>query len=187
MTPTRKVAALLVLGLAVGVTPTAAQEPQDPRAPTAAQEPPEPRAPGWSALRVAKWSTTALAAAAAAYGFTMNRRGDARYEELERACLADPFACGLREPDGSYRDAELEARYQEVRRLDGRARDGLLASQVGVAVSVVLFVLDLRNARSPDDILYEPRRVEVRPHQDGGLELRLRLPVPATRAAQPTS
>lgn len=157
----------LPLLLALAAAPAAAQE-----APPVASSKPA----GWSALRVSKWSTAAVAAATAVYGFSMNRRSDARYARLERACLEDPETCEQRLPDGRYQDAALEAQYQEVRRLDRRARNGLLVSQVGVAASVVLFVLDLRNARAPDDILYEPRPLQVQPGRDGGVELRLRLP-----------
>lgn len=130
---------------------------------------------GWSALRISKWTAATLSAATAIYGFTMNREADDRYAQLERDCLADPDACRLRAPDGRYLADQLEAQYQEVLRYDRRARNGLLASQVGVAASVVLFVLDLRNARAPDDILYEPRSLQVGAGRDGGVELRLRL------------
>jgi hypothetical protein len=130
---------------------------------------------GWSALRISKWTVAGLSAAAAVYGFTMNREADDLYAQLERDCLADADACRLLGPDGRYLANELETQYQEVLRHDRRARNGLLASQLGVAASVVLFVLDLRNARAPDDILYEPRTLQVGAGRDGGVELRLRL------------
>lgn len=157
---------ILLLFLAAGAAPR----------PVAAQQSrPDSR---WSVLRISKWSLAAASAGAAVYGFTMNQRADSRYEALEGACMADPDVCRGRQADGSYTSAELEARYQEVRRLDRKARNGLLASQVGVAATVVLFIIDLRNARAPDDILYEPKPLQVSPRRDGGVELRLRLPVP---------
>lgn len=140
---------------------------------TIAHRPPPAR--GWSPLRVGKWAALGASAGAAVYGYRQNERADDRYAALERACVADPEACRPRTAGGQYESAELEAQYQEVRRLDRRARRALLVSQVGVAASVVLFIVDLRNARAPDDILYEPRPLEIGPARDGGIELRLTL------------
>jgi hypothetical protein len=111
-------------------------------------------------------------------GFTLNSSADDLYDDLERACVADPLVCRLRTPDGAYRSEELESRYQRVLDRDAGARTALLASQIGVATSVVLFILDLRNARGPEDIIYEPRTLEVSPRRDGGVELRLNLHAP---------
>jgi hypothetical protein len=148
------------------------------RAPLHAQQPAPERSPGWSMLRIAKWSTLALSTGAAVYGFTLNSGADDRYEELEQACVADPSVCRLRTPEGAYRSEDLERRYQDVLDRDRAARRALLASQVGVAASVVLFILDLRNARGPDDIIYDPPALEVSPRRDGAVELRLNLRSP---------
>lgn len=148
--------------------------------PAAAQQAPEPaaRESSWSALRIAKWSTLALSAGAAVVGFTLNSSADDLYDDLERACVADPLVCASRTPGGAYSAQELESLYQRVLDRDSRARTALLASQIGVAASVVLFILDLRNARGPEDIIYEPRTLELSPRRDGGVELRLNLPAP---------
>ncbi|HSJ14738.1 MAG TPA: hypothetical protein VK939_09985 [Longimicrobiales bacterium] len=143
-----------------------------------AQLEPVERPPAWSVLRVAKWSTLLLSAGAAIYGFTENERADNLYEELEQLCQAAPAECRARTPDGAYQAPELETRYQRVLDRDRTARTALLASQVGIAASVVLFILDLRNARPPDDIIYEPRPLQVGPARDGGMEVRLQLPAP---------
>ena len=145
-------------------------------APLPAQEPLPERPPSWSVLRIAKWSTLALSAGAAVYGFTLNSRADALYEDLEQACVADRVTCSLRTPAGAYQSPDLERRYQQVLDRDRGARSALLASQIGVAASVVLFIIDLRNARPPDDIIYEPQTLQVSPRRDGGVELRLTLP-----------
>lgn len=129
----------------------------------------------WSALRVAKWTTAAGAAGAAVYGVMQNRRADEQFEQLEQACVAEPSRCTERLPNGAYADAQLEARYQDVRSLDSRARTALIAGQVGVAASVVMFILDLRNSDGPENIPYEPGRLDVRRARDGGLSLTVRL------------
>lgn len=135
---------------------------------------------GWRPLAVAKWTTAAAAAGAAVYGVVQNRRADHQYEDLEQVCVEEPFRCEERLPNGAYADAELEARYQDVRDLDGRARAALIAGQIGVAASVVLFILDLRNSDGPQNIPYEPRTFDVMPARDGGLSLRLNLRLPAS-------
>lgn len=133
------------------------------------------RAGSWSALRVAKWTTAAGAAGAAVYGVMQNRRADEQFEQLEQVCVTETWRCVERLPSGAYADAELEARYQDVRSLDSRARMALIAGQAGVAASVVLFILDLRNSDGPENIPYEPRTLEVRPSRDGGMSLTVRM------------
>lgn len=132
----------------------------------------------WSALRVAKWTTGVTAAGLAVYGVVSNRRADEQFEALERACEDDPARCMELFPGGEYADAELEAQYQDVRSLDRRARASLIAGQVGIAASVVLFILDLRNSADPDNIPYEPRSLDIAPARDGGMSLRLTVPLP---------
>ncbi|CAN5854167.1 hypothetical protein BH23GEM9_BH23GEM9_18380 [soil metagenome] len=130
----------------------------------------------WRPLRVAKWSLTVASAGTALYGFANNRNADDAYAGLERLCGEDPDRCKDRLPGGGYADPLLEAEYQHIRSLDGRARTALIVSQVGVATSVVLFILDLRNRQPPPNIPYEPTRFEVGPASDGGLTLRVNLP-----------
>lgn len=138
---------------------------------------------GWTALRVAKWSTAGVAAGTALYGFINNQRADDRFESIERACVLEPARCADRLPGGAYADAELEVEYQDARAIDRRARTALIAGQIGVAASVVLFIVDLRNSDAPADIPYEPRTLDVSPSRDGGLSLQLNIRLPQNRQA----
>jgi hypothetical protein len=137
-------------------------------------------APGpspWRFLRVAKWAALTGAAGAAAYGFIHNGRADDRFRELERQCESDPVVCRDRLPDGSYRDPDFEAVYQDVLELDRRSRVALIAGQVGIATSVVLFLLDLGNERRPPDIPFNPGRLQLHPDPNGRVHLTLRFAV----------
>ena len=133
---------------------------------------------GWSMLRVAKWTTALAAAGTAIYGFTENQRADREYERLEQVCVDEPLRCDARLPNGAYTDADLEARYQDVRAIDRRARAALVAGQIGVAASVVMFIIDLRNSSPPANIPYEPRTFEMMPARDGGVSLRMNVRLP---------
>lgn len=125
----------------------------------------------WRALRVSKWATLLASAGAAGYGFTQNRAADREYEELERDCADAPLAC-VRSPDSdSYADAALESRYQRIVERDDRARVALLAGQVGVIASVVLFILDLPENTTPDDIPYDPKPLGFRLGSNGSMQL----------------
>lgn len=128
-------------------------------------------------IAVAKWSTLIGAAGAAAYGFIRNDQADDLYRDLELACNADRAVCGLRTSDGAYADPQLEAMYQDVLDRDRTSQRALIASQVGVAIGVVLFLLDLRSDDRPEDIPYEPRRIELAPARGGGLTLSATLRV----------
>ncbi len=130
----------------------------------------------WRPLRIAKWGTLAGAAGAALYGFLESGRADDAYDALENACEQDRTNCLRREPDGAYSDPALEAMYQDVRRLDRHTRTGLIASQVGLAASLVLFLLDLGNDGPPDDVPYRPPRFQFSPSREGA-ELGLRVPI----------
>jgi hypothetical protein len=138
----------------------------------------EPPRSDWRLLRVAKWTTATASAGLAVWGVVNNRRADQRFEALEQECLLDPARCEDRLPNGSYADPALEAQYQDVRDMDRNARTALIAGQVGLATSVVLFILDLRNNSGPSNIPYEPRRIDVTPARDGGMSLRLNLALP---------
>jgi hypothetical protein len=133
----------------------------------------------WHALRVAKWTVAAATAGTALYGFVSHNRADDLYRELELMCVADAPRCLSRTSSGAYTDAELEARYQEMRDVDRRARSALLAGQVGVAASVVLFILDLRNRNGPANIPYEPPGLSLQRAPDGGYAVGWRLAVSA--------
>lgn len=117
--------------------------------------------PSWSPLRVAKWSTLTIATAAVVYGFTQNRRADREYADIERVCQDIPNRCIRQADSDAFADQALESRYQTVVRRDQRARVALLAGQLGLAASVVLFVLDLPGSSSPPGIPYNPKPLRL--------------------------
>ena len=104
---------------------------------------------------VAKWVSLAVSASSAAYGFGVNGDADGLFRELQDTCDADPPRCSVRMADGSFTDVELEQRYQEVVRLDDRARAALIVGQLGIVATAVLFILDL-GGDGPPDIPYDP-------------------------------
>jgi len=131
---------------------------------------------GLTLLRVAKWGALIGAAGAGVYGFVQNHRADDRYRELEEFCQAEMFRCAQRTAAGEYEDPAFENRYQKVRSLDRRSHTALVLSQIGVASSVVLFLLDLGNAGPPTDIPYVPSGLEIAPAKNG-LKIGVRLNV----------
>ena len=118
-------------------------------------------APSWSVLRVAKWTTLLASTGAAVYGFTQNRVADREYEDIERLCQNEPVTCALKPGISEYADPALESRYQSVVDRDDRARLALLAGQIGLAATVLMFILDLPNNTTPEDIPYDPRRIRL--------------------------
>lgn len=141
----------------VSTTPALAQQAQSR---FAANQDTAANRPSWSVLRVAKWTSLLTSTGAAVYGFAQNRVADREYEDIERLCQDDPAACAT-QPGGGYLDAALEARYQSVVRRDDRARVALLAGQIGLAASVLMFILDLPESTTPDDIPYDPRPIRL--------------------------
>jgi hypothetical protein len=129
-------------------------------------------------LRIAKWTSLAASAGLAAYGFKENREADRNFATLEQMCVDNRAVCERRNGP-AYSDPDLESRYQKVRTLDHRSRNALLASQVGIAGTVLLFIFDLRHNRPARDIPYKPdtSALEVLPGRDGGLQLSFTLPL----------
>lgn len=166
---TRALLAALVL---CGGTRLAAQNavPAPPADSTAANSP----RTGIRPIAVAKWTALAGTVAAAVYGYRENRQADTRFDQLDRLCQEQPDRCQARTASGAYQDAELEARFQEVKRLDHRAALGLVGAEVGVAAALTLFLLDLHHASgNPPDIPYHPPRIQLVPRPDGvGLRIR---------------
>lgn len=165
---------LTALALAALAAPVSAQ-----RAPLrieTAQDTVRAARSGWSVMRVVKWSAALASAGAAAYGFMENRAADREYEDIERECEAAPTTCVTAVDGGVYSDPALEARYQNVLRRDDRAQVALLAGQIGLAASVLLFIMDLPEGATPDDIPYEPRPLRIGWHRDQ-LQLGIMLPV----------
>lgn len=146
-----------LLWLVCAVTPVAGQQ-VDARFASADTA----RAPRtWSTLRVAKWSTLAVSLGVVTYGFVENRSADREYTAIEKLCEQDASNCERVSETGPYRDAALESRYQSVVARDRHARNALLAGQVGIAASVILFVLDLPASATPQDVPYEPHRIRL--------------------------
>jgi len=123
-----------------------------------------------SFLKVAKWSTLLGSGAALGYGIIANRQADRDYEEIERICAATPERC-TRLTNGQYADADLEARYRDVVDLDDRAKLSLTAGQVGLAASLVLFILDLPSDPGTEDIPYEPGKLRIGSRADGSFQV----------------
>ena len=129
---------------------------------------------GWSAIRVVKWTTALASAGTVAYGFVQNRDADREYEEIEMMCKNEITLCATKPDSDEYSDPALEARYNAVLERDERAQLALLAGQIGLAASVLLFILDLPKGTTTNDIPYDPSplRLGMRAEQ---IELALHL------------
>lgn len=129
----------------------------------------------WRPMRLAKWTTLLVSGGAAAYGFAQNRTADREYEQLERECAASPLVCRKLPDSDVYEDAALEQRYQQIVDRDAHARTALLAGQIGLVASVVMFIIDLPNRVSPEDIPYDPKPFRLGLRSDGSTELKVQL------------
>lgn len=136
---------------------------------------------GWTPVRIAKWSSVGVAVAAAGVGLVSHERAADRFDALEATCSEQPERCGERLPGGEFADEELERLFQDVVELDRRARYGLIVSQAGIAAAVVLFILDMRGDSGPDNVPYDPGRLQLGPNSVGGLDLSVRLPLGVNR------
>lgn len=160
-----RVLAIVVLAQLCAAMPIAAQQPAPDSMRAAAQRAGQ-RVSAF--VRVGKWITLGVAAGGAAYGFSESERADDLYAALERDCQADPDRCRARDGD-AYTDADLEARYQDVLRIDRRTRQALFVSQASLLTSAILFIIDLRADKPRPDIPYDPK-LRLSP---AGLEVRL--------------
>jgi hypothetical protein len=91
-----------------------------------------------------------------AYGFVQNRDADREYREIEVMCKDDITLCATKPDSDEYADPVLEARYNAVLERDERAQLALLAGQIGLAASVLLFIIDLPKGTTTNDIPYDP-------------------------------
>ncbi|HEX6559675.1 MAG TPA: hypothetical protein VF021_09440 [Longimicrobiales bacterium] len=155
-------AALLLLGLQTSLRAQRAQPTFDAQRDSSQMR----TARAWRPLRIAKWSTFAASTAAVVYGFSQNRVADREYASIEQLCKDAPDQC-TRTGTDTYADAALEARYQNVVTRDDHARLALTAGQLGIAASVLLFVLDLHDDAVPKDVPYEPRPLQLDVNQHG--------------------
>jgi hypothetical protein len=125
----------------------------------------------WRPMRIVKWTALLASGGAAAYGFAENRVADQDYEKLELECVASPASCAKLGNSDVYADAAMEQRYQKILKRDESARTALLAGQIGIAASVVMFIIDLPKRESPEDIPYEPKPLRIGLSRDGGAQL----------------
>ena len=161
--------AALVLFCALA-SPAAAQHRDQRLAPVAT--PPQPQqTSAFRPLAVAKWGLLASGIGAATYGFIEGAKADDIYEDLEGRCVGNANLCRARTADGGYTDPEMEALYQDVLKRDSRTRTALIAGQVSLASSLVLFLLDMGGGPQREGIPYEPPRLRVTPE---GMEVRIR-------------
>jgi hypothetical protein len=129
----------------------------------------------WRPLRIVKWTSLLASTGAAAYGFAENRVADREYKELELDCDAAPFSCSKVNGGEAYSDPALEQRYQKILKRDDNARMALLAGQIGIAASVIMFIIDLPEGENTEDIPYEPKPLRFGLSRDGRAELGLYL------------
>jgi hypothetical protein len=125
-------------------------------------------------VRIGKWLTLGGAAGAAAYGVQLNAESDRRYTDLERLCQDSPERC-IRTNTGEFAEAQLEQEYQEILKLDDRAKIALVVGQASVLTSVILFILDLPRAGTGDDIPYTPPRLHIGSDAQARLQIVYRL------------
>ena len=69
----------------------------------------------------------------------------------------------------------MEQRYQRIVDRDDRARLALLGGQIGLAASVIMFIIDLPDRVTPEDIPYDPKPLRVGLRSDGSTEMAFRL------------
>lgn len=129
----------------------------------------------WRPMRIVKWTALIASAGAAGYGFAQNRVADEDYERLEMECEEAPTSCAKVAGSDAYANPVLEQRYQRILKRDENARTALLAGQIGIAASVIMFIIDLPARESPEDIPYEPNPVRFGLSRDGRAQLEMRL------------
>jgi hypothetical protein len=139
---------------AISATPCTAQ--QAPSRFASSQDTVRLERRAWSPIRVAKWTTALASSGAVTYGFILNRDADRDYEQIELLCKNNEAACIKKPASDEYADPALEARYDAIVRRDDRAQLALLAGQIGLAASVLLFIVDLPQGTTTNDIPYDP-------------------------------
>ncbi len=115
----------------------------------------------------AKWGTLASAVGLAAVAIFRNDDANEVFRGLNRFCAAAPDACFLGD-DGRYVDASAEILYDETLRIDRQARAWMVAGQVVLAASGVLFLVDLVTGDDgPRNIPFAPLEVFTTGHHTG--------------------
>ena len=127
-------------------------------------------------VSVASWGKFATLGIAA--GFLVLAAGEHSaaedsYATLLARCQGDPSLC-IVAGNGGYLDTASEALYQQTLDGDASARQWLLVSQVALAASALLWIVDLtKGGGDPENIPYVPLRVGFGPREARvGLSLR---------------
>lgn len=135
--------------------------------------------PDWRPLRIAKWSLLAASIGSGAYGLREQREANRTHDRLERICAAEPARCGgTAVPDGEYADPTLDRMHRTAVAREDRAVLTMIASQLGLASSIALFFLDMRESDLPPNDLYEPAAFRIAPRPGGGATVGVRLRPP---------
>ena len=115
----------------------------------------------------AKWGTLASAVGLATVAIFRNDDANDVFRGLNRFCAAAPNACFLGD-DGRYVDASAEVLYNETLRIDRQARAWMVAGQLTLAASGVLFLIDLvTDDDGPRNIPFSPLEVFTTGHHTG--------------------
>jgi hypothetical protein len=114
-------------------------------------------------------------------GIRTHNNADDAFRDLASYCRSRGY-CSLG-PDGRYQDPEAERRYRDVVNGDRWARTWLVGGQAALIGSVVLFVMELKRGRGPQNIPYSPLVVE--PSRAGATRLGVRLRLPALSRPRP--
>jgi len=119
-----------------------------------AQAPAPPTAGTPAAIRYGKFAALGVAVGFTALGAVSHHRADAYYRDVLTLCREHgPCPIG---PDGRYANAAAEAVYQRVVRGDRSARLWLIGGQAALAGSAVLFVMELKRKKGPENIPFSP-------------------------------
>lgn len=105
-------------------------------------------------VRYGKWAALGVAAGFTVLGVAAHDRAEARYGDLLDYCREQrSCSIGL---DSRYGSAAAEALYGRVLRSDRAARLWLIGGQTALVGSAVLFVIELKRKKGPDNIPYSP-------------------------------
>lgn len=138
---------------------------------------PAVRATRWRPLAIAKWGVLGATAVAAVYGLSASIEADGLYDRISQICASDAGRCAVL-PEGGYADEEVARLDRDAHELDERARHGLLATQIGVAATLALFILDLRDGGPPPNVPYVPPQLRVGFGRDGAFRIAGRIATP---------
>jgi hypothetical protein len=140
-----------------------------PSVPAAAQQPAPPDQRAWyvTVSHWAKWPMLAGALGFTAAAILQKQDADNVYGQLQTLCHDQSDNCILG-PDGTYLNAAAESLYQQTLVLDGKARRWMIGGESALALSGVMFLLDLVDGHAePKNIPFTPFEVYHRPDRLG--------------------